>query len=132
MMPANHIPDIAAPAGAAEVTEWCDLDHPEDTYRCITGERRGVGRTYIGSSPVGPHFVEAHAIQESGGRVVEACVRAQVDAWNLNRYNDWDTELTPSDARAKADSMRADAKTLLLLADAFSAAAADVERWVQP
>lgn len=59
-------------------------------------------------------------------------MRAQVDAWNLNRYNDWDTELTPSDARAKADSMRADAKTLLLLADAFSAAAADVERWVQP
>lgn len=126
-MTENQIPDVELPDGVADATEW--QIHPDDTYRCIMGERREVGLTYVDGSPVGPHYVEAHAVQEADGSVVEACVRAQVNAWNLNRYADWDTMLTPEKAREQADSCRADAQTLLILAEAYSKAAADVERW---
>lgn len=115
----NPFPDVETPVGAAEVSEWCDLNYPGDEFRCITGEQHAVG----------PHFVEAHAVQEPTGRVVEACVRAQVDIWDMNHYHHYDTMLSPDAARSKADALRADAVRLLKLADAFDHSAGDVERW---
>lgn len=122
-------PNVAPPAGAIEVDHWCDLGCSLGGWRTITGQRRGVDRYYVGDSSVGPHYVEAHGIQEEDGRVTEGCVRAQVDAWNLNRYENWDAMLSPADARQKAAELRSTIAELTVLADAFDAAAGEVERW---
>lgn len=122
-------PDIDPPAGAATVEEWDDLGSPDGAWRTIAGQRRGVDRYYIGSSAVGPHYVEAHGIQEEDGRVTDACVRAEIYAWNLNRHEDWATELSPEQARKKAAELRSTVAELTALADAFDSAASEVEGW---
>ncbi len=128
MSAATH--EAAPPPGSEFVGDWDDLGSPDGAWRSITGLRRGIDRYYIGSSPVGPHFVEATGIQEADGRVVDACIRAEIDAWNLNRHDDWATELSPADARSKAAELRAVIAELTVLAEAFDAAADEVDGWV--
>lgn len=124
-------PDVAPPVGAVTVDDWCDLGCSEGPWREVIGERRGIDLYYVGNSAVGPHYVEAHGIQEADGRVSEECVRAQIDAWNLNRYENWDTMLTPADARQNAVELRAVIAELSVLANAFDTAADEVDGWVK-
>lgn len=125
----NTPPAFAIPAGAAEVTDWCDLDIPDDAFRSFTGPRRGVDRTCIGNSPNGPHYVEAAGSQDARGQLFDLAVHAQIDLWSMNRHEHYDATLTPEQARKRGAELRADAATLIRLADAFEAAAGEVERW---
>lgn len=125
----TRVPNVAPPEGAVVLDDWCDLDCSEGAWREIAGQRRGTDRYYVGNSPVGPHYVQAHGIQEANGWVAEQCVRAQIDAWNLHLHEDWDTMLTPAEARQKAAELRAVIAELSVLADAFDTAASEVEQW---
>ena len=114
----NPFPHIAAPVGAADIGDWYDLDHPEDTYRAISSERQGTG----------PHYVQALAIQESDGTVVEASIHAEINV-HCHYHADWATDLSPEQARAKAAELRATIAQMGVLADAFDAAAHTVDNW---
>lgn len=122
---------VRSPEGAETVYEWSDIGAPSGPWRQFSGPRRSVERYYIGSSPVGPHFVEAHGIQNADGSLDEVCIRAQVDVWDMDRHDNWDTELTPDDARRKAREIRGHIATLTMLATAFEAAAAEVDQWTE-
>jgi hypothetical protein len=125
----NPAPSVAEPVGAQEVSEWIDLDHPYEAHRLFRGPRRGVDRYYVGDSPVGPNYVEAHGLQEFDGRLTDVCVRAQIDVWDLGHHEYWDDMLTPDEARSKASELRSQATNLTQLAEAFEAAADEVDGW---
>jgi hypothetical protein len=123
-------PNLAVPPGVAELTEWCDLHtHPEDAFRSFTGPRRGIDRKFIGTSPNGPHYVEAAGSQDISGGLFDLGVHAQINLWGMNRHQDYDTMLTAPEARRCAIELRSDAATLTRLAEAFEAAASEVDHW---
>lgn len=117
----NPFPDVEAPAGAVEVTEWCDLEHPGDTFRTFNGGKRGGG----------PNFVAAYGVQEPDGSISELCVRAEVRQFFICHHEYWDTILSAVEARAKADQLRQEASNLTRLAEAFELAADEVDGWAK-
>lgn len=122
-------PTFPLPPGVVEATEWCDLNHPADAFRSFTGQRRGVPGKLVGNSPDGPHYVESAGSQDACGSLFDLAVHAQIDIWNMNRHEDYDTLLTAAEARSRAVELRADAAKLMCLAEAFEAAAAEVDQW---
>lgn len=115
----NPFPNVATPSDVHEAQGWCDIGTSTGAWRSIHSQRLGIDR----------HFVEAHGTQEQDGSVSEACVRAKIDAWGLNHFEDWDTMNTPTQARAKAQILRGKAGVLMALADAFDVAADVAAAW---
>lgn len=117
----HAVPDHPIPAGG-HATEWVDLNHPGDGFRSVVSQGHVVD---------GEHFVQAHVVQESSdGSLVEPCIRAQVDLWDMNVYNHWDNMLTPEQARQQAAELRASAEKLTRLAVGFEAAADAIDGWM--
>ena len=77
-----------------------------------------------------PGHVEAFGTQNTDGTVEELAIRAELDVWDIGDYHhDWDTALSPAEARNWGQRLIADAHKVLALADAFMQAANDVDGW---
>jgi hypothetical protein len=123
----DPFPNTSPPAGAAEISEWTDLDHPEDTYRTFSGPRRGFEHDECAHRG---NYVHAYGLQNPDGTLEELAVRAELDVWDIGHYAAyWDTALSPEAARNWAHRLVADARKILILADAFMDAAAEVDGW---
>jgi hypothetical protein len=125
--PSNPFYDVAVPPAAVTISDWVDVDHPEDTYRSFSGQRRGFEHDECASRG---QYIEAFGLQNPDGTLEELAVRAELDVWDVGGYHHiWDDALTPAEARKWAQRLVSDAHKILILADAFTQAADEVEGW---
>lgn len=120
MTSASTIDDPGVPRAVVKIGAWTDVDFPDDTYRTISGQRRGIRGNYV----------EAYAMQEPSGSLVELSVRAELDVWEHTFQHRWDDELSAADAREWAARLAAAAAELSELASAFNDAADEIDGWV--